>query len=141
VARSLAVTLVNKLSEIERLSGLVEAFGAENGLPDDVVFFLGLALDEAVTNVILHAYDDARVHEIAVALKVEDGVLRAEVRDDGRAFDPLSVPPLDLDRGIDERQIGGLGIHVVRSTMDSVDYRREDGQNRLVMQKKIAPRR
>jgi anti-sigma regulatory factor (Ser/Thr protein kinase) len=89
--------------------------------------------------VILHAYDDARVHEIAVGLELEDGVLRAEVRDDGRPFDPLTVPPLDLDRGIDERGIGGLGIHVVRSTMDSVDYRREDGRNVLVLRKRVGP--
>jgi anti-sigma regulatory factor (Ser/Thr protein kinase) len=131
------VTLVNELTEIRRLGQLVEAFTAENRLSEEVAFLVGLALDEVVTNVIRHGYDDARVHEIAVRLELDEVILRAEVRDDGRAFDPLTVPPLDLDRGIDERGIGGLGVHVVRSTMDSAEYRREDGQNVLVLRKKI----
>jgi anti-sigma regulatory factor (Ser/Thr protein kinase) len=139
VPRSLAVTLVNELAEIRRLGQLVEAFAAENGLSEEAVFYVGLALDEVVMNVIRHGYDDAGRHEIAVQLELHEGVLRAEVRDDGRPFDPLSVPPVDLDRGIDERGIGGLGVHVVRSTMDSVDYRREDGRNVLVLRKRIVP--
>jgi serine/threonine-protein kinase RsbW len=139
VPQSLAVTLVNELAEIRRLGPLVEAFGAENRLSGDALFYVGLALDEVVTNVIRHGYDDAGRHEIAVRLELDGDVLRAEVRDDGRAFDPLSLPPVDLDRGIDERGIGGLGVHVVRSTMDSVDYRREDGRNVLVLRKRIVP--
>jgi serine/threonine-protein kinase RsbW len=61
----------------------------------------------------------------------------AEVEDDGRAFNPLEAAAPNLDASIDERPIGGLGIHLVRSVMTSVEYRRQDGRNVLTMKKKL----
>ena len=135
---SISVTLVNQLSEVTRLSRLVEAFGEAEGLGPEPVFSMNLALDEVVTNVIRYAHDDDdRQHPIVVRLAVEQDVLTAQVEDDGRAFNPLEAPGPDLDAGIDERPIGGLGIHLVRSMMTSVEYRREDGRNVLTMKKKL----
>ena len=81
--------------------------------------------------------DDGREHPIVVRLSVREGVLTAHVEDDGRAFNPLEAPAPDIDAGIDERPIGGLGIHLVRSVMSSVEYRREDGRNILIMTKQL----
>jgi serine/threonine-protein kinase RsbW len=134
---SISVTLVNQLSEVARLSRLVEAFGEAEGLGPEAVFSMNLALDEVVTNVIRYAHDDGRRHPIVVRLALEQGVLTAQVEDDGRAFNPLEAPAPDTGASIDERPIGGLGIHLVRSVMNSVEYRREDGRNVLTMKKKL----
>jgi anti-sigma regulatory factor (Ser/Thr protein kinase) len=135
---STSLTLVNQLSEVSKLAGFVEAFGAAEGLAPEAIFNLNLALDEVVTNVIRYAHDDdGREHPIVVRLSLERGVLTAEVEDDGRAFNPLEKPAPDLSANIDERPIGGLGIFLVRSVMSSVEYRREDGRNVLTMRKNL----
>jgi anti-sigma regulatory factor (Ser/Thr protein kinase) len=135
---SISVTLVNQLSEVTRLSRLVEAFGEAEGLGPETVFSINLALDEVVSNVIRYAHDDdGRQHPIVVRLAIERDVLTAQVEDDGRAFNPLEAPAPDTDASIDERPMGGLGIHLVRSVMNSVEYRREDGRNVLTMKKNV----
>jgi anti-sigma regulatory factor (Ser/Thr protein kinase) len=137
MAPSISVTLVNQLSEVERLSRLVEAFGEAEGLAPEAVFSMNLALDEVVTNIIRYAHDDGRQHPIVVRLALEQDVLTAQVEDDGRAFNPLEAPAPDIGSSIDERPIGGLGIHLMRSVMNSVEYRREDGRNVLTLKKQL----
>ena len=138
MTRRTSLTLVNQLSEVSKIAGFVEAFGAAAGLGPDVVFNLNLALDEVVTNVIRYAHDDdGREHPIVVRLALERDVLTAEVEDDGRAFNPLEAPAPDLGGSLDERPIGGLGIFLVRSVMTSVEYRREAGRNVLTMKKNL----
>lgn len=132
----MSVTLVNDRSEVERLSRLVDAFGVAEGLQPDAIFSVNLALDEVVTNIIRYAHDDGRQHPIVVRLTLEPGVLTVEVEDDGRAFNPLEAPAPDLHASIEDRPIGGLGIHLVRSVMTSVEYQREDGRNLLTMKKR-----
>jgi anti-sigma regulatory factor (Ser/Thr protein kinase) len=134
----MSVTLVNDQSEVEKLSRLVEAFGEAEGLQPESIFSVNLALDEVVTNIIRYAHDDDRQeHPIFVRLALEHGVLTAQVEDDGRAFNPLEAAVPDIDASIEERPIGGLGIHLVRSVMSSVEYRREDGRNVLTMKKNL----
>ena len=134
---SLSVTLVNDQSEVERLSRLVEAFGKAEGLPPDSILTVNLALDEVITNIIRYAHDDGRQHPIVVQLALEPGVLTAQVVDDGRAFNPLDAPVPDLNASIEERPIGGLGIHLVRTMMNSVEYRRQNGRNVLILKKML----
>ena len=99
-----------------------------------------MSLDEIVCNVIRHGFDDDKEHEIHVAVDVADGVVTASVTDDGVAFDPREAPLPNLDAPIEERQPGGLGMHLVRSTMDEVDYRREDDRNILTVRTSLAGR-
>ena len=77
------------------------------------------------------------VHLLAVALW--GGVVTAEVSDDGRAFDPLKVPPPDLESDLQSRPVGGLGVHFIKTLMDEVSYRREGGRNILTMHKRFGP--
>ena len=133
-----AIALRNELSEIGRVSGIVEDFGHQHGIPADVLLCVNLALDEVITNVISYAYADAQDHDIVARLSIEGSELIVEVEDDGRPFNPLDVPEVDLDTDAAERPIGGLGVHVVRTVMDALDYRRENGRNIFVMKKKIA---
>jgi anti-sigma regulatory factor (Ser/Thr protein kinase) len=138
VTGALSITLDNDRSEIARLGRLAEEFGEGQGLTPSLIFSVALALDEIVTNVIRYAFDDRERHAILVGLALEGGQLTASVEDDGRAFDPLSVPPPDIEAAIEDRPVGGLGLHLVRSLMDSVEYRRENGRNIFVMRKAVA---
>ena len=135
---SMSVTLVNNRLEVEKLGRLVEAFGEVHGLPAQSIFSVTLALDEVLTNIIRYAYNDNGLpHPIVVRLAFDEGILAAQVEDDGRAFNPLEAPRADIDATIEERPIGGLGIHLVRSVMDSVEYRRDDGRNVFIMKKRL----
>lgn len=130
---SLSVTLINQPTEIERLAHLVEAFCAERGVAPAVAYRINLACDEVIMNAIMHGYDDAQEHQILVDLALDGESLALTIVDDGRAFNPLEAPPVDFDTDPLERPVGGLGLHLVRSVMDSIDYRREGGRNVLEM--------
>jgi anti-sigma regulatory factor (Ser/Thr protein kinase) len=133
----LAVQVKNQLPEIERLSEIIASFGARHGLSDKVVFALNLALEEIVVNIISYGYDDGGVHEIAVRVSLDEHEVTAEVEDDARAYDPTSRAAVDTRQSIEDRAIGGLGIHLVRGLFDVVDYRRLPGRNLLVIKKKL----
>ena len=133
----LSEVFLNKRHEIQRLAIVAERFCADHHLSNTEMLAASLALDEVVTNIILHGYDDAADHEIRVTMTLENGVLTMEVEDDGRPFDPLQAPPPNLDLPIEERPVGGLGIHLVRTLMDAVEYQRRGDHNVLTMRKTI----
>ena len=135
---SVELRLANDLAGLAQLADRVESFGAAQRLPASVVNALNVALDEAVSNAINHGYDAGVRGEIAVRLRrVPEGVL-LEVEDDGRPFDPLQAPPPDLSLPVEDRPIGGLGIHLIRNLMDDVSYARIGGRNVLRMVKRLA---
>lgn len=131
------IQIDNRIEEIARVASEVEAFGAESGLPRSVVDDLSVALDEVISNAIAYGYSDSRDHRIAIGLSFDGKAVTAEISDDGAPFDPLKVPPPTLQGNIEERQIGGLGIHFVRSLMDACDYARKDGRNILTLTKRV----
>jgi len=133
----LSVALKNDLSEIERLSRVVAEFGARNRISEEIVFDLNLSLEEIICNVISYAYDDENEHEINISVWLEDGELTAEVKDDGRPFNPLEIPEPDIGLPLDERPIGGLGMHLVRNLMDRLEYSRLGDKNILVVKKRM----
>ena len=132
----LSITLPNRRAEIAEAAEQIEAFGAAHGLPPDVTFPFGVALDEVVTNIISYAYDDQAEHQIAIHITLDGDEVSVRVEDDGRAFNPLDAPAPDLQLGSDERPIGGLGVHMVRSLMDSLEYHRENDRNVFIMRKR-----
>ena len=133
-ALPLALTLKNDPSEIARSAEAIEAYGESHGWPMKWIMNLNLSLDEVITNIVSYGYRDGEEHEIHITLTEEEGSLTVVLEDDGIAFDPLSeVPDPDLDAGVEERRIGGLGVHFVKSLMDEVAYERRDGCNRLTL--------
>jgi serine/threonine-protein kinase RsbW len=137
---SLSLILRNHVSEIRGLVDRVEAFGAEAGLPADVTFRLTLALDEAVSNVIRHGLTDGTDRPISVSVRVADGMVTATVEDHGVPFDPNDAPAPNLDAPIEERTPGGLGVHLVKATMDDVQYRRDGDRNVLTLRTRVQSR-
>ncbi|HUL79049.1 MAG TPA: ATP-binding protein [Vicinamibacteria bacterium] len=102
---------------------------------------LALAVDEASTNVIEHAYRGAADRRIELRFHDRGGELRVEVADDGQAVDPREIPEVDLRRYASERRTGGLGMHLMGRIMDSVTFRRDGGGNVCCMVKRKPERR
>jgi len=120
------------LAAIPPLIEWVEERCQEAGLGGELAFKLMLAIEEAVTNVVSYAFAEMPPpHRIQLRLEIDDERCAAEVVDNGRPFDPSAAPPPDLTGSLEEREAGGLGIHLIRNMVDRVEYRREDGQNRL----------
>ena len=134
---SITIRLPADVREIERMHRLVRQFGELHEIPSRTLYAVNLALDEVVTNVVLHGFDDCAGQEVVVQMETAEAELRSVVVDGGREFDPMNAPLPDLTATLNERALGGLGIHLVRSLMDCVEYRREDAKNVLTMRKRI----
>jgi phosphoserine phosphatase RsbU/P len=131
-----SITLRNDISEIPQLVNAWFEFAEENNLSDAVINDLRLAVEEAVSNVIFYAYADKNEHHIDINFNLKGGQVILTVTDDGKAFNPLEYPVPDIDKPMEERQIGGLGIYLIRNSTDGLEYRREEGKNILVMKKR-----
>ncbi len=132
----LEIKLSNKLSELDGFNQALAEFGRQHGLPDKVMHDLNLALEEILTNIISYGYTDKLEHDIKVRLRVEPGEIGIEVEDDGQPFNPLEAPEADTTKPLEERAIGGLGIHLVRKLMDGLEYKRQGDRNFLTVKKK-----
>ena len=140
VYEQIRIVLRNDLSEIPKLHRELESFGQKCSLSSKTLFELNLILEEVFANVVSYAYGDSRRHEIVVLADLRDGELIIEVEDDGRPFNPLQIPPPDLESPLEQRKIGGLGLHLLRELTNSIEYDRKDDKNRLVVRKKIEGR-
>lgn len=132
-------SILNKIRDLARMPELVARLADQHRLSEDAVFSLNVALDEMLSNIIKYGYTDDAIHEIHVRLSVADAMLVAEIEDDGQPFDPCAAAPVDVDAPLEERKVGGLGIHIVRTLMSEVGYARVGGRNRLVMKMLLDP--
>ena len=102
-----------------------------------MVFNLNLVLEEAVSNVILYAYPEGETQEISLSVNLTDNNLVFLLTDSGKEFDPTQAPDADVTLSAEERQIGGLGIFLIRQIMNTVEYQRIDGKNVLTLGKQL----
>lgn len=128
---------LNRQPEIAQLQDALEEFATGHTLPKRALDEVQLALEEQLTNIVHYAYDDDREHHIKVRVTFHPPEFRIEVEDDGRPFNPLERPAPDLTLPIDQRPIGGLGIHLIRKSRDALEYHRENDRNILVMIKRV----
>jgi len=135
--RQAALTIRSDISEIPRVSDLIESVMQGHQFPDEDILDTQLAVEEVVTNVIMHGYGEAG-GEILVSLSYHEGESAMEIRveDSAEPFDPLTLPEPDISASIDDRKIGGLGIFLTRQVMDDIRYRYEDNKNVLILKKK-----
>ena len=134
---ALHVTVINQRREIARLAELFDERAKAWGLSEDDTCNVQLMLDEFVSNVIKYGYADRREHQIDVDVALAGGLLTIRIEDDGKAFNPLDAPPPKFDLPIEERPIGGLGVYIVKTLADSIDYRRDAGRNVLTMTRRV----
>ena len=134
-----SLTLPNDIETIPQLSEFVETFCEEQMVDMSITLSLNLAIEEAVVNVMSYAYPAGTYGEVLVKAIADDKVLTFIISDNGIPFDPTAKADVDTSLSAEERPIGGLGIHLVKQIMDSVDYQYTDGQNVLTLKKNIHP--
>jgi serine/threonine-protein kinase RsbW len=134
----LSLMLSNHLSELKKMSEAVSAWCRGNNISSAAEFHVNLALDEIISNVIRYGWKDSGEHQFSVRLSLLNDEVTVEVEDDATPFNPLEAPVPDLNQPLDERPVGGLGIHLVRQVMDGLEYQRIEGKNLLVMKKKVS---
>jgi serine/threonine-protein kinase RsbW len=133
----LELILKNKPEEKRRLEPALQEFAREHNLPAKVLQAVDLALVEHLTNVMTYGYEEAAPRDVRIRLTVDGGWVQVEVEDDGRPFNPLAAPRVDTSLPLEEKPVGGLGIHIIRQFMDELDYHRTGGKNILRMRKQI----
>lgn len=133
----LVVSMPAKLDELAGLQAEVAQFGAANDWPADWEFQVELAIEELVVNIVNYGFKDGGDGRIELVLNSAPDALTIDIVDNGRPFDPFSeAPPPDLDSGVEDRPIGGLGVHFVKTMMDDVRYAREAQSNHVTLVKR-----
>jgi anti-sigma regulatory factor (Ser/Thr protein kinase) len=125
----LDLKIKNQITELAVVEEKFEAFCQEYGIPDLARQQVSMVLDEMLNNVVNYAYRDEDEHIIDVEFVLSGTHLRITMRDDGVPFNPFALDPPNIALTLDEREIGGLGIYLVRSVMDEYIYTRHIGRN------------
>lgn len=139
--RTLRVTA--DTSQLSPIRDFVGECAREAGLSDEAIADVSMAVDESATNIIRHAYredpdipEEDRWLEVEADREGDDFILR--LRDRGKSFNPVNVPPPDMERHLEESRTHGLGLYVVQTFMDGVEHHYSGG-NEVVLRKKINP--
>ncbi|MDD5277600.1 MAG: ATP-binding protein [Methylovulum sp.] len=128
--------LPNTLEALPLLAEAIEAFGQQASWQEATVMQINLVLEELVVNTIDNGYTDGRKGDIDVEINAGQQAITLRITDDADAFDPFSIATPDLTQAIEDRAIGGLGIHLVRSYMDDYRYAYVNQHNQVTLTKK-----
>ncbi len=127
-----------QISQLARARQFVEETGARLGLPRAVTEPLTLAVDESLSNIVQHGYED-KVGTVELEMERTEEAVVVRLRDQGPPFDPTRLPDPDVTLPLNQRPIGGLGVYLTRRSVDSVAYERTAaGDNQLTLTKKLA---
>jgi sigma-B regulation protein RsbU (phosphoserine phosphatase) len=132
-----SITLPNDIEEVPQLAAFVDEVCEIAGFDMSTTMSINLALEEAVVNVMSYAYPAGTVGNVNIEAVANDNRLKFIISDWGTPFDPTAEKEVDTTLSAEERPIGGLGIHLVRQIMDSINYERIDGKNVLTLRKKL----
>ena len=125
----------NDLEELDTLAEKVLEFCEQNHLSDEFSYDIRLALEEAISNTIKYGYRDQEVHVISVKTALQNNRLLIEIEDDAAEFNPLQTPLTDVSLPIEQKNPGGLGIYLLRSIMNELEYERQGSKNIFRMTK------
>ena len=129
------IKITNRLEEVPQMMASIEDICTEEGIDEMTILGINLALEEAVVNVVNYAYPEGTVGDIEMEVNADEKAITFILRDHGKPFDPTAAKEVDITLSAEERQIGGLGIHLIRNYMDEVKYDYCDGQNVLTLVK------
>ena len=132
--------IANQLDQLKKLQHHLETFAGPLRLSDRSIFELNFILEELVSNIILHGYTDTALHFIDIEMTYENQIVTIEATDDGKPFNPIEAKDPDVHSPLHEREIGGLGIYMLKKLTRKLTYERQEGKNHLVLKKKITLR-
>ena len=124
-----SIKIVNDLINIDRAVKWFEEYALDNELPNMIIQKFNIALDEILNNIITYGYRDEEENEIEISIELRNERLIIIISDHGIPFNPFQKESPDTDLSIEERAIGGLGIHIVKSLMDEYNYKRHVDKN------------
>ncbi len=110
----------------------IEDFCEQNEILPNKLFAIQLILEELVTNIINHGSNSQKTEIIEISLTVQDDLITLAIRDNARAFNPLEAAEPDTGQSLEERDIGGLGLFLVRKKVKSLSYEYKDGFNNVI---------
>lgn len=131
------LVIENDLTEIAGVIAAFEGFAQACAVPPDTAARFNVIFDELLSNIIRYGYPDQERHEIGICMQRQGERLSVTITDDGIPFDPLSTAPPNTELPVREREVGGLGIHLVRNLVHDAHYRREDGRNIITLMQKL----
>ena len=131
------ITLPCDVSQTPQLGEWIEGVAEPLGFSPKDVMQINLAIEEAVVNVMQYAYPADAKGTVEVEAQHDGPYLKFVITDSGQPFDPTARAEADTSLPVEEREVGGLGIHLMRRLMDSIDYQRLDGKNVLTLRKRI----
>ena len=129
------VTVKNRIEDLLRVNSLFESFATQHDISGRLRYHLLVSIEEVLTNIIKYGFDEEGVHPIHITFRRVEEQIEMEFEDRGREFNPLEIGEPDLDSPIEDRQLGGLGIHLVKKMVDEAKYRREGDRNILLLRK------
>ena len=132
-----SITLTNNIDEVPKLAEFVDTVCEAVGFDMSTAMSMNLAMEEAVVNVMNYAYPTGTVGNVNITAEANDERLKFIISDSGKPFDPTAKSEVDTTMSAEDRPIGGLGIHLMRQLMDSINYERTDGKNVLTLRKKL----
>ena len=132
-----SIILHNDVQEVPLMTEFVEKTAEQANLDPSVTMSLTLAIEEAVANIMKYAYPEGEVGPIEINATINDGSLAFTIKDSGTPFDPTQVKKADITLSAEDREIGGLGIHLIRNIMDTVEYHHTSSQNILTLTKNL----
>ncbi len=133
--RSIRHLVVTGTPGIAEVSSALQELMQGHSFTDEDILDTQLAVEEVITNVLTHGYR-GQGGEVDVTCRATRGIVEVQIEDSAPPFDPLSLPEPDLTADIEDRNIGGLGIFLIRQVMDEIVYRYENGKNILVLVKR-----
>ena len=131
MANTLSVSFANDMKELTHVLQVVNVFLEPRALSSKLVYAVNLILEEILMNIITYGYDDEDSHEIEVQIGVEEEEVALTVIDDGKEFNPLTIPSPDRSKSAMDRLEEGLGLQFVRHMRNAMEYRREEDKNIL----------
>jgi len=129
------VTVKNRIEDLLRVNSLFESFATQHDISGRLRYHLLVSIEEILTNIIKYGFDEEGVHPIHITFRRVEEQIEMEFEDRGREFNPLEIGEPDLDIPLEERKLGGLGIHLVKKMVDEAKYRREGDRNILLLRK------
>lgn len=136
-SQKLHIIIKNRFEDMEIVAARFSEFSAENDLSDLVRQSVSIALDEMLNNIISYAYQGQKEKEIDTDFELSGKRLVVTIKDSGVPFNPFVQLAPDIAKSLEEREIGGLGIHMVRNMMDEVSYQRQINKNVVTLVKII----
>ena len=131
------IQIKNRIDELQHVAAFVEEIGEELGLSMELQLNLNLVMEEMVSNIIFYAYPEGTEATIELTAESDGKELTFVLSDQGREFDPTMKDDVDIDINPAERDLGGMGIFIVKNIMNQVTYQRLEGRNLLTMKIRI----